>query len=570
MTERDLATGGTAPARWWRVRLRGGRPAVAGSLAAAAFLLSPPLLAGLRAAGGQAPLDVTLAWNVGMSLAWVAALHLWVPRWRLLHLALLPLWLTTLADLFLLLRFDGRLSTAYLLIAVGDAGEAGEFLSAYRGPIAALGAGFAALYAGVVAALRGARLERSPRLAWAAAALLLAGYAGPVLRQARAHDLTLARAVGDVAGHDLSSPAGVLSQAGVAASLAAQAGRVRAARAAFRFDAVKAWQEPEELYVLVIGESSRPDHWSLGGYARDTTPRLAARRNLLFLDNVVTTAPSTGVAVPSLLSLGTVADWPALERQRSVLSAFSEAGLETAWFSTQEVSQWGGIIPDVAREAGLVRYFDRALDGHLVEEVRRWLGAPPGPRRAFLVLHTRGSHFEFRNRYPPRLRRWPEAGGSRVEDLVNSYDNSVLYTDEVLADLIGLLEARGGPALLVYASDHGENLLDDERQLFGHAMGTRQDLSTAAFVWWSERLADRFPERVALARARRHAGLSLGDVPHLLLDVAGVRARGLDPARSIFNPAFREASRHYLVRGELRAVSPAPLAGDETGLAGPR
>ena len=201
---------------------------------------------------------------------------------------------------------------------------------------------------------------------------------------------------------------------------------------------------------------------------------------------------------------------------------------------------------------------DRVLDGALVEETRRMLAAPPGPRRAFLVLHTRGSHFDFKNRYPPRLRRWPDAGGSRVEDLVNAYDDSLRYTDEVLAELIALLEARGGPALLVYASDHGENLLDDARGLFGHAIGNRYDLPTAAFVWWSDALAARLPAGVALARSRAGAALSLSDVPHLLLDVAGIQARGLDPSRSIFNPAFRERTRRFLVRGELRTAGPGP------------
>lgn len=570
MTDAHRSEGGSAPPRGWAVRLE-GRPLAAAALAAAAlFLASPPLLMAWRALRGEARFDGTLAWSLALSVAWLAALHLWLPALRRLHLVLLPLWLTTLGDLFLALRFEGRLSAGYLQLAVGEMGEAAEFAAAYRWDLLAFGAAFLALYAGVLSALGGARLHRRPRLAWAAAALLAAGYLGPLWRQARALDLGLPQAAAEVAAHDLSSPVGVLSQAAVAASLALEAARVREARRSFTFGATKAWSAPEELYVLVIGESARPDHFTMGGYARDTTPRLAALRNLVFLSDVLTTAPSTSVAVPSLLSLAPVDDWPAVLGQRSVVSAFAEAGLETAWLSTQEVSRWGGIIPEVAREAGRVRYLDRAFDAVLVEEARRMLAAPAGPRRAFLVLHTRGSHFDFKNRYPPRLRRWPDQGGGRVADLVNAYDDSLLYTDEVLAELIALLEARGGPALLVYASDHGENLLDDDRGLLGHAMGNRYDLPTAAFVWWSDALAARLPEEVARARGRAGAALSLSDLPHLLLDAAGIRARGLDPTRSIFNAAFRERPRTFLVRGALRTAGPGPLTDGDGAVADSR
>ncbi len=570
MSDAHRSEGGGAPPRGWAVRLEGGPGAAAALAAAALFLASPPLVMTWRALRGEAPLDGALAWSLALSAAWLAALHLWLPAPRRLHLVLLPLWVTTVADLFLAVRFEGRLSAGYLQLAVVEAGEAAEFAGTYAWDLLAFGAGALALYAAVLRALGGARLHRPPWLSWVAAALLAVAYLGPLWRQARAFDLHLPRAAADVAAHDLSSPVGVLSQAAVAAALALEAGRIREDRRAFAFGASKAWAAPEELYVLVIGESARPDHFTMGGYARDTTPRLAALRNLVFLRDVLTTAPSTSVAVPSLLSLAPVDDWPALLRQRSVVSAFAEAGLETAWLSTQEVSPWGGVIPEVAREAGRVRYLDRAHDGALVEEVRRVLAAPAGPRRAFLVLHTRGSHFEFKNRYPPRLRRWPDQGGGRARDLVNAYDNSLLHTDEVLSDLVALLEARGGPALLVYASDHGENLLDDGRGLLGHAVGNRYDLPTAAFVWWSDALAARLPAEVARARGRAGAALSLSDLPHLLLDAAGIRARGLDPSRSIFSADFRERPRTVLVRGALRTAGPGPPPGGADEVAPPR
>ena len=123
------------------------------------------------------------------------------------------------------------------------------------------------------------------------------------------------------------------------------------ARRSFSFGATKPPGDAPEVYVLVIGESARPDRSSLNGYARETTPHLARIPNLVSFTNVVTTSPSTAVAVPSMLNLAPVTDWPAVQSQKSVIGAFRETGFHTWWLSAQEVSHWGGIIPVVAEEA---------------------------------------------------------------------------------------------------------------------------------------------------------------------------------------------------------------------------
>lgn len=89
------------------------------------------------------------------------------------------------------------------------------------------------------------------------------------------------------------------------------------------------------------------------------------------------------------------------------------------------------------------------------------------------MLHTKGSHFEYARRYPPEFARFGSSGGSRQQNVVDEYDNTVLYTDWLLSELIATLTQRGGASAVFFASDHGENLLDDERQLLGHGIGNR-------------------------------------------------------------------------------------------------
>ncbi len=524
----------------------------------AAFLLSPPFY--YRVAGGEAgrAVDAAFVWSVAMSGLWVLALHASFRRPVVLHLLLAPVYLLVATDLFLIHHFGSRLTTSYLSIIITDHSDAGEFVHAYARPLATGVALLAGTWGLCTWAIRRVRIDWPRYTGWAALGLLVLGYGTAVVRQMRTHGMPASRAILDVASHDYSSPVGPLSQLGVTLAILADNGRFLDARRSFSFGAAKLPGDAPEVYVLVIGESARPDRWSLNGYARETTPRLARTPNLVSFSNVVTTSPSTAVAVPSMLSLAPVTDWPAIQSQKSVIGAFREAGFHTWWLSAQEVSHWGGIIPLVAEEAHGRRYHDRSLDQALVDELRRILSDPARPPRLLVVLHTRGSHFEFSRRYPAEYRVFPEGATTRAEYLSNTYDNSVLYTDRILSDMIGAVAALKVRSAVVFVSDHGENLLDDERQIFGHSIGNEYDLPTAAFAWWSDELAAADPGKVDAARRARGAPLTVAHFSHSLLDLAGIDARGLDLGKSVFGDRLRPEPRFFLARGMLREWTGGP------------
>jgi heptose-I-phosphate ethanolaminephosphotransferase len=359
---------------------------------------------------------------------------------------------------------------------------------------------------------------------------------------------------------EMSVPVGAVFQTALALHLHAGASELRSKREQHTFGASKAFLADSEIYVWVIGEAARPDHWSLSGYARDTTPRLRAMQGIIALPDMLTTAPHTSFAVPSMLSLRPINDWPSVIAQKSIIEAFNETGFKTYWLSAQEADSWGGHIPQVAAEAKHRRYFDRVFDGTLLDEFRAILQGASQGEKLFIVLHTKGSHFDYARRYPPEFARFGSPGGSRRQRLVDTYDNSVLYTDWFLSEVITTLSQRGGHSALIYASDHGQNLLDDERQLFGHALGTRYDLAAAAFIWLSEGMRYSRPEQVQAVQRNAVAPLSLSNLPHSLLDLAGIDAKELDPQMSLFNPGFAPRPRWYIVRGELRQESAAASA----------
>jgi glucan phosphoethanolaminetransferase (alkaline phosphatase superfamily) len=409
--------------------------------------------------------------------------------------------------------------------------------------------------------IRGFVKERAPRLAAASAAALAGAYLLLVNHFILWPSEPIRSVLLDSAAHENSAPLGVIFQSAVALSVRADNDVIRAHRGGFSFGASKPPSSGDEVYVWVIGESSRPKNWSLFGYARNTSPRLGAIPGIITFPDMLTTAPETLIAVPSMLSLRPITDWPGVQAQRSVVSAFNEAGFRTYWLSTQDLDAWAGIVPQIAAEAGTTRYFSQGYDGSMLGEFRRILDSePPGNRKLFIVLHTKGSHFNYVHRYPREFAKFDTANPTRRDRIVDTYDNSVLYTDWFLSELISLLSARHTLAALLYASDHGENLLDDDRHLLGHTIGSKYDLSTASFLWLSDELWQRNPDLVA--NAERHASLplSLSDLPHSMLHLAGIEAPQRDIRMSVFSASFEPHVRFYLLGGKVLVDQPSSAA----------
>jgi heptose-I-phosphate ethanolaminephosphotransferase len=176
------------------------------------------------------------------------------------------------------------------------------------------------------------------------------------------------------------------------------------------------------------------------------------------------------------------------------------------------------------------------------------------------VLHTKGSHFDYKRRYPPEFAHFVTQQGTKRNKIVDTYDDSILYTDWFLSELISILSARNSHTALLYASDHGENLLDDDRQLLGHTKGTKYDLSTSSFIWVSEGVRQRHPNWVSNAVQNAALPLSLSNLPHSVLELADIRVPAMDPQMSIFSPTFVLHPRSYLQGGAIRPEPAALMA----------
>ncbi len=239
--------------------------------------------------------------------------------------------------------------------------------------------------------------------------------------------------------------------------------------------------EGYEKIVIVIGESAVRDRMSLYGYPEKTTPFLDSLNPWHF--NGIAAANQTRYAVPQLLTRATVRNFNAFFHSQSLVSELKECGYETYWISNQ-----GGLgvnetyITSIASEADhrsflqSLDYVKTEYDGKLIDTLAK-MGTARGRKQAFFI-HLRGSHFDYRERYPVESAMKP--GGS----ISSEYDNSIFYTDRVLSGIFHQFESDG--LLFAYASDHGEVVSE---QFYGHGFvpAFREEYRIPFVVWTAKK-----------------------------------------------------------------------------------
>jgi glucan phosphoethanolaminetransferase (alkaline phosphatase superfamily) len=307
------------------------------------------------------------------------------------------------------------------------------------------------------------------------------------------------------------------------------------------------------LVVLVIGESLRSDHLGLNGYARNTTPRLAALGDeLLSFPDVASTANWTTQGVIGIVSA----------QRASLPHTFAEAGFRTAWLSNQEPVPFSRRL-DVVEHATNSQDFHLRTDANLLPMFTSFV-RQAGPRQ-FVVLHMIGSHVPYEERYTAASRIYtPTLRDLGIEQpllahkqaAINSYDNTVIETDQFLARVIEVLRAERRPAILLYTSDHGENLFDDERHLFMHAQRglTRHDTHVPLLTWMNAPYRAAHPAIAQALRANHRKKISHVDVFPTLLEAGGVQWDGRDARRSLVSSSYEEQAR--MVKTDLTNTAP--------------
>ncbi len=307
------------------------------------------------------------------------------------------------------------------------------------------------------------------------------------------------------------------------------------------------------VVVLVIGETARASAFHLNGYSRDTTPRLGALPIVNFT-NAYSCGTSTAESLPCIFSDLTQSGYSRSKarRRENLLDVLQRSGVSVLWLDNNSGSQ--GIAARVPYEdlsaAGDPRFCNAAgcFDEVLLEGLEARLAEMPGD--AFVVLHQKGSHGPaYYKRTPPAFKKFlPECDLESLQDcerqtIINAYDNTILYTDFFLAELIKRLGHLPFATAMIYVSDHGESL--GENNIFLHGLpliiAPDEQVHIPMVTWLSPEAQTQ--ERIDIDRLA-----SLGDDPashdqifHSVLGLFGVETRVYDAALDLFAPAVQPA-----------------------------
>ncbi|HET9047901.1 MAG TPA: phosphoethanolamine--lipid A transferase [Chiayiivirga sp.] len=297
------------------------------------------------------------------------------------------------------------------------------------------------------------------------------------------------------------------------------------------------------VVVVVVGETVRADHWGLNGYARQTTPELAKRGDIINFADVTACGTSTAVSLPCMFSVfgREQYDRGAIISHESVLQVLARLGIKVLWrdnqagckgacegidFQTMPVQDAPGLCAE-----------GRCLDETLLQGLAEHIKATAGDQ--LIVLHQLGNHGpNYFERYPAAFKRFqPTCDSTELErcsrdEIINAYDNAVLYTDSVLARLIALLSAdhRHETAVL-YVSDHGESLGEYGIYLHGApwSIAPRAQLKVPMLLWLSPQTVDDLAVNHACLLASAADPRSHDDLFHTLLGLFDVSTQAYRP-----------------------------------------
>ena len=252
-----------------------------------------------------------------------------------------------------------------------------------------------------------------------------------------------------------------------------------------------------ELIILVVGETARADHFGLNGYRRDTTPNLRAA-NAVSFTNFWSCGTSTAVSVPCMFSTTGMNKFDVKDEssRENLLDILHHAGVNVLWLENNSDSKGvatrteyrefkspktNPVCDEECRDEGMLVGLQDYIDSHPTGDI-------------FIVMHQMGNHGPaYYKRYPKSFEKYTpvckdaELNRCTDEEIVNAYDNALLYTDYFLGKTIDLLKHNDPrfETALIYVSDHGESLGEKGAYLHGlpRSIAPEGQIHVPAALW---------------------------------------------------------------------------------------
>lgn len=299
------------------------------------------------------------------------------------------------------------------------------------------------------------------------------------------------------------------------------------------------------LVLLVVGETARSGNFGINGYVRPTTPRLAAlmpRERMVSQRSAWACGTSTAASLPCMFSpLGREAYGARLGESENLLDVLQHAGMAVLWLDNQTGCK--GLCDRIAsadtsnQKVAEFCSTGECFDAIMLHQLDQRIAALPADKRAkgvVVVMHQMGSHGPaYYKRVPAEFKKFtPECASNSLQDctrdqVVNSFDNTIAYTDHFLASTIEWLKTKQttAPTAMVYVSDHGESLGENNIYLHGLPYSVAPDVQKHVpwITWMSDGFAARGKIDTACLQARSKERVSHDNYFHSVLGLLNVQ-----------------------------------------------
>ncbi|MFY9242506.1 MAG: sulfatase-like hydrolase/transferase [Polaribacter sp.] len=294
--------------------------------------------------------------------------------------------------------------------------------------------------------------------------------------------------------------------------------------------------------IVVIGESVRADHLSLNGYYRNTNPLLSQQENIVSFHKTYTPFTFTAQSIPQILTNQSIDNVEKNIEFTSLYSVLNKASFKTEWIGNQTLEKsYKDIIYENSSRTIVDKFHsflsfkkekDLVMLNYFKDDNNEYVNN-------ITTFHMIGSHWFYNSRIDSSFMKFKPIitskylGSSRKEDIVNSYDNTILYLDFFLNELIEKLKKSSKKTILIYISDHGETLGEDDMWL--HAQEHKASKNPAMLVWYSNNFEKSYPLKIKQLKSKKQDSITTDFLFHSVLDIGEIKNFDYLKGQSIFN-----------------------------------
>lgn len=312
-------------------------------------------------------------------------------------------------------------------------------------------------------------------------------------------------------------------------------------------------QPKKTVFVLVLGETARAANFSLNGYSRKTNPKIS-KLPVINFSKVSSCGTSTAISVPCIFSAKSRSDYDdgLAKHQEGLLDVLQRAGVQVLWKDNNSGCKGAcDRVPTFYVRAEKNSPFcteEECYDEKLLEGLAEQIMSTDKP--TVIVLHQKGSHGpSYYLRTPEAYRKFQpvcetaQLQQCQQQEIINAYDNTLLYTDHFLAELIKLLKQHKSEfqSAMLYVSDHGESLGEGNLYLHGmpYLLAPKEQTHVPMLLWLSDSFSHNMRIPFDCLEKKKNKAFSHDNIFHSLLGVMGVETSIYEQELDIFHGCYR-------------------------------